>query len=84
MSTLIPTDERHQDASNDESELIKIPVVDLIAAVYRRRRWLAKVTGIGVLASVGLALLAFLIPNPYSSTAGCCHRIRRHFPMYHC
>lgn len=64
-----PTDERHQDASNDESDLIKIPVVDLIAAVYRRRRWLAKVTGIGVLASVGLALLAFLIPNEYSSTA---------------
>jgi capsule polysaccharide export protein KpsE/RkpR len=66
--TLSPTDAKHQDAADDESDLNRIPVTDLVIAIWQRRRWLAKVTGMGFSVSFGLALLAFLAPNWYSST----------------
>ena len=67
--TLSPTDVEHQIIGNDESEVIQIPVADLLITLWQRRRWLAKVIGIGTLISVSLTLLAFFIPNRYSSTA---------------
>ena len=64
-----PTDVEHQAITDDESELIRIPVADLLITLWRRRLWLAKVIGIGSLISLSLALLAFFVPNTYSSTA---------------
>jgi capsule polysaccharide export protein KpsE/RkpR len=66
---LSPIEVEHQTIANDESDVIKIPVADLLITLWQRRRWLAKVIGIGSLVSVSLALLAFFIPNRYSSTA---------------
>jgi capsule polysaccharide export protein KpsE/RkpR len=66
---LTPTDVEHEIIGGDESDLIQIPVADLLITLWQRRRWLAKVIGIGTLISVSLALLAFFIPNHYSSTA---------------
>ncbi|MGA1983123.1 MAG: Wzz/FepE/Etk N-terminal domain-containing protein [Acidobacteriaceae bacterium] len=40
--------------------------MDLLATIWKRRRWLAKITGIGALLLVGIT---FLIPNDYTSTA---------------
>ena len=62
MST---SDEQHQDVADDTSEL-EIPVAELVAVIWQRRRWLAKVTGIGLILAVGYALS---IPNQYTSTA---------------
>jgi capsule polysaccharide export protein KpsE/RkpR len=67
--TLSPTDKQNEDAASVESGEIQISAADLVIAVWQRRRWLAKVTGTGLLVSFCLALLAFLIPNKYSSTA---------------
>ena len=67
--TLSPTDVEHQAITDDESELIQIPVADLLITLWKRRRWLAKVIGIGSLISLSLALLALFVPNNYSSTA---------------
>lgn len=39
---------------------------DMVVALWQRRRWLAKVTGFGLLLAIGYA---FLIPNEYQSTA---------------
>ena len=67
--TLSPTVEEHRDAANDESEFIQIPIADLVIAVWQRRRWLVKVIGTCTLVSLGLTLLAFFMPNQYSSVA---------------
>jgi capsule polysaccharide export protein KpsE/RkpR len=40
-----------------------------VIAVWERRRWLAKFIGWALLISIGLTLLAFLVPNKYTSTA---------------
>ena len=64
-----PTDEQLRNAANDESELIEIPIADLVISVWQRRRWLGKVIGACTLVSLGLTLLAFFIPNEYSSVA---------------
>ena len=47
-------------------DVIQIPVSELIVSVWRRRRWLVMMTGIGTLLSVCVVLL---IPNEYESTA---------------
>ena len=62
MST---AEEQHQDVADSTSDL-EIPVADLVAAIWQRRRCLAKVIGLGVLVAIGIALL---IPNKYTSTA---------------
>ena len=64
-----PTEVEHQIFTDEESETIQIPVADLLITLWRRRLWLAKVIGIGSLISLSLSLLAFLVPNNYSSTA---------------
>ena len=46
--------------------MMQIPVTELVAIIWQRRSWLAKLTGIGVLLTIGLS---FLIPNRYTSTA---------------
>ena len=64
--TLSTADEQHQDVAVDTSDSIEIPVPELVAAIWQRRRWLARVIGLGVLVSIGIALL---IPKRYTSTA---------------
>lgn len=63
--TLSTADEQHQDVA-DNTSVFEIPSAELVAAVWQRRRWLVKVIGLGVLASIGMA---FLIPKQYTSTA---------------
>ena len=63
MST---ADEQNQDIADDTSDLIQIPVAELVSALWQRRRWLAIAIGLGVLVAIGIALL---IPNQYTSTA---------------
>ena len=57
-------DEQHQNVADNTSDL-EIQVTELAAAIWQRRRWLAKVTGIGLILAVGYALS---IPNQYTST----------------
>ncbi len=57
-------EEPHQDTTDDISEF-EVPVAVLVAAVWQRRRWLAKAIGLGTLVSIGIALS---IPNEYTST----------------
>lgn len=59
-------EQQHQDTAEDESDSIEIPIAELVAAIWQRRRWLVAVTGIGMLAAIGIA---FLIPNQYTSVA---------------
>ena len=63
MST---AEEHNLSAAEDAADSIEIPIGDLIAAIWRRRRWLAMVTGIGMLLAIAYALS---IPNEYTSTA---------------
>lgn len=63
--TLSTADDQHQDIA-DNTSVFEIPISELVAAIWQRRRWLAKVIGLGVLASIGIA---FLIPKQYTSTA---------------
>lgn len=58
--------EQRQDIAEDESDSIEIPIAELVAAIWQRRRWLAAVAGLGALATLGVA---FLIPNQYTSIA---------------
>lgn len=62
MST---TEEQHLTADDDTGS-IEIPVAELATALWLRRRWLAAVTGIGMLVAIGIGLL---IPNQYTSVA---------------
>jgi uncharacterized protein involved in exopolysaccharide biosynthesis len=64
--TLSTAEENNQSAAEDAADSIEIPIGDLVAAIWLRRRWLAMVTGIGLILAVGYALL---IPNQYTSTA---------------
>ena len=61
MST---TDEHNPSAATDAADSIEIPIGDLVASIWQRRRWLAKVIGLSALAAIGIALL---IPNQYTS-----------------
>lgn len=63
--TLSTTEEQHQDVDDNAPDL-EIPVAELVAAIWQGRRRLALATGLGMLLSVGYALL---IPNKYTSTA---------------
>ncbi len=54
---------QHSIAQN-ESELIHIPIGELVIALFERRRFLIVVTGIGMLLATGYALL---IPNEFTS-----------------
>jgi uncharacterized protein involved in exopolysaccharide biosynthesis len=64
--TLSTAEEHNQSAAEDAADSMEIPIGDLVAAIWQRRRWLAKVTGIGLILSVGIALL---LPKEYTSTA---------------
>ena len=59
-------EEHNQSAAEDASDSIEIPIGVLVAAIWQRRRWLARVIGLGAVVSIGIALL---IPNQYTSTA---------------
>jgi uncharacterized protein involved in exopolysaccharide biosynthesis len=67
--TLKPADQQTQGTVSDPSELMEIPFADLVIALWERRLLLAKLVGGAVLISFGLALLAFLVPNNYTSTS---------------
>ena len=63
MST---AEEHDQIAAEDALAPIEISIAELGTVIWQRRRWLAKVIGLGVLVAIGIALL---IPNKYTSTA---------------
>ena len=63
MST---AEEHNQSVAEDATDSIEIPLAELLVALWQRRRWLAMVTGIGLILSVGYALL---LPKQYTSTA---------------
>ena len=63
MST---AEEHDQIAAEGAAAPIEISIAELGMVIWQRRRWLAKVIGLGVLVAVGIALL---IPNQYTSTA---------------
>lgn len=63
--TLSIADEQHQAVEEETSDL-EIPVAELVAAIWQRRRWLAKITGIGILLAIGIA---YIPPVEYTSTA---------------
>ena len=62
MST---AEEHDQIAAEGAAAPIEISIVELGMVIWRRRRWLAKLIGIGTLVAIGIALL---IPNKYTST----------------
>ena len=59
-------EELQQSVAEDSSDSVQIPITELVTAIWQRRRWLAMVTGLGLLLAIGIA---FLIPNEYTSTA---------------
>jgi uncharacterized protein involved in exopolysaccharide biosynthesis len=63
---LSTAEEHDQIAAEGAAAPIEISIVELGMVIWQRRRWLAMVTGIGMLLAVGYALL---IPNQYTSTA---------------
>ena len=62
MST---AEEHNPSAAENASDSIEIPIGALVAAIWQRRRWLARVIGLGVVVSIGIALLT---PKEYTST----------------
>ena len=60
------TEEHNLSAAEDAVAPIEISLAELGMVIWRRRRWLAKVIGLGTLVAIGYALL---IPNIYTSTA---------------
>jgi uncharacterized protein involved in exopolysaccharide biosynthesis len=63
---LSTAEEHDQIAAEGAAAPIEISIAELGMVIWQRRRWLAKVIGLGVLVAVGIALL---IPNQYTSTA---------------
>ena len=63
MST---AEEPDQIAAEGAAAPIEISIVELGMVIWQRRRWLAKVIGLGTLVTIGIALF---IPNRYTSTA---------------
>jgi len=60
------TKELRQDQIEEGLVLMQIPITELLTVIWRRRWWLAKVVGVGLLITIGVS---FLIPNRYTSTA---------------
>lgn len=60
------TEEQKQSVAPDATMTIHIPIIELGIAIWQRRRWLAMLTGLGLLFVIGYALS---IPNIYTSTA---------------
>jgi uncharacterized protein involved in exopolysaccharide biosynthesis len=63
---LSTAEENNLSVAEDAPDPIVIPIGDLVATIWQRRRWLARVIALGVLIAIGIALL---IPNQYTSTA---------------
>jgi uncharacterized protein involved in exopolysaccharide biosynthesis len=63
---LSTAEEHDQIAAEGATAPIEISIAELGMVIWRRRRWLAKVIGLGTLVAIGIALL---IPNKYTSTA---------------
>lgn len=63
---MISAEERHQNIDGQDQKLIRIPFGEYADLLRARRRWLAKVAGVGLILSLAIALL---LPNQYSSTA---------------
>jgi uncharacterized protein involved in exopolysaccharide biosynthesis len=63
LSTLKEQDHHIADGASHSEES---PAAELLIAIWHRRRWLAIVTALGLLAAIGIALLT---PNEYTSTA---------------
>jgi uncharacterized protein involved in exopolysaccharide biosynthesis len=63
---LSTAEEHDQIAAESAAAPIEISIAELGIVIWRRRRWLAKVIGLGTLVTIGIALL---IPNKYTSTA---------------
>ncbi len=63
MST---AEEHNLSADEEAADSIEIPLTELLMALWQRRFWLARVIGLGMLISIGIALL---IPKRYTSTA---------------
>jgi capsule polysaccharide export protein KpsE/RkpR len=64
--TLSTAEDQNLSATKGETGPIEIPIADFLKAIWLNRRWLAKVIGLGLLVSIGIALI---IPNQYTSTA---------------
>jgi uncharacterized protein involved in exopolysaccharide biosynthesis len=58
--------ERDQNAAEGPVAPIKISITELGMVIWRRRRWLVSVIGLGTLVAIGIALL---IPKKYTSMA---------------
>lgn len=63
--TLSNEEEQDQTVADVETAPIRDPIIDLKVALWRRRRWLAKVTGLGLLLATAFT---FAIPSEYQST----------------
>jgi capsule polysaccharide export protein KpsE/RkpR len=63
---LSTAEEHDQIVAEGATAPIEISIAELGMAIWQRRSWLAKVIGLGVLLTIGIALL---IPNKYTSTA---------------
>jgi uncharacterized protein involved in exopolysaccharide biosynthesis len=63
---LSSSEEQNADLTPHEVKSIHIPVTEIVTALWHRRRWLAAVTGIGLICAISIALL---IPNEYQSNA---------------
>jgi uncharacterized protein involved in exopolysaccharide biosynthesis len=64
--TLSHSEEQHRGVAVDTPESVQVSLADLLTMLWQRRRFLALVTGIGVLLAIGYSLL---LPNQYESTA---------------
>ena len=64
--TLSHSEEQPRGVAVDTPESIQVSLADLLTVLWQRRRFLALVTGIGVLLAIGYSLL---LPNQYESTA---------------
>lgn len=60
------SEEQNQNPVDNERDLIRIPIAEYVTAIWAKRRWLIKLTGIGTALTIGIS---FLIPNEYMSTA---------------
>jgi uncharacterized protein involved in exopolysaccharide biosynthesis len=63
---LSTTEEHNQIVAEGAMDSIEIPIANILKAIWQRRRWMAKIIGLGFLISICVALL---IPNQYTSAA---------------
>jgi uncharacterized protein involved in exopolysaccharide biosynthesis len=64
--TLSTAEEHNPSEAENATDSLDIPLAELLMALWHRRLWLARVIGLGILISIGIALL---IPKRYTSTA---------------